>query len=290
VTCDLVNYPGFGTDTGSGNIYIQDPCESPFSVTIATPYTDTFTYDSVTPVNFVFPTVTISPPIVCDSQAEYTCQYIGGPYSGNFNLCDFSYSNGALAATGDFNPLNGGYTFSSNAIDIFPPGIYNFEATVTVGDTEVVAPFTITISDPCAGASLSILNNPFASGLQYVLGDAANVFVFDNSVILSGTPVDCGKVVIEILDQGTNLPPVPVADPDFYNLDTTNDGANEFTLGPSDVLGLVGTDTLVFRAYYEKAPGNTVTSPPFDVEIIDPCDPPAGYTPLPQIVASSPVD
>jgi hypothetical protein len=97
LTCDLANFSGFGTASATADVYLVDPCDSPFSLQITgtTPGITTDYDDSqVTPVTWEFPTYTVDP-VVCVPNA-FECKYVSGPYVGNFDMCDFSSTNGGL--------------------------------------------------------------------------------------------------------------------------------------------------------------------------------------------------
>jgi hypothetical protein len=156
----------------------------------------------------------------------------------------------------------------------------------------------LTITDPCPTATLTIVTtnppNPFVGGIEYVIGDAATILNFDADLIVqSSTAVDCGPIEIDwtqipdILAPGTTSP----LDAGLFDDSPSSTGGDRFTTGPTDDINEAGTKYVKFTASYKDYPSatNQVDSNPIQVEIIDPCDPPAGFT-QPTVLPSSPVD
>lgn len=196
------------SNSAQANISIANPCDNPFSLTVGS--VTNVQSDYSTPAIWTFPTINVDP-TVCISNAVFSCDYKNGPYStsGPLDFCsDFVDTNGDFSSSATFDETSGSLTFQTNDKGKFPPGVYEFDITVTIGAKQVIVGFTLSLTDPCPGATLTIVNNPFAlANIQYVLHESANEFVFDNnSLVSSSTSVDCGPQVLTFLTD-TNAAP-----------------------------------------------------------------------------------
>jgi hypothetical protein len=142
---------------------------------------------------FTFPSIASVDPSVCSADAEYSCDYFGGPYSGALDLCGFTNTNGGFSSSGSFDDTTGGYVFSSSDVENFPPGDYLFDMKIKIGDQEVVVRLTLTLENVCADAALSTGTNPFAGPNVYVLNDPQGITQYSPSNMVTSTvSVNCG--------------------------------------------------------------------------------------------------
>lgn len=82
-----------------------------------------------------------------------------------------------------------------------PPGEYEFLITIIIGNKQETVPVTITLTDPCGDAQLTIGDNPFPTTIQtYVLGDPAQTIAYIPSELITSQPsIDCGATIIKFL-------------------------------------------------------------------------------------------
>lgn len=197
ITATVANEPSV-TETATGDIYISDPCDSPFAFSVAAPQNVVSDYS--TPAVFTFPAITVDPS-ACSSETTFTCQYVNGP-ALSVDLCaNVNLVNGAYTTTTNFDATTGGFTMTTNDIDQFPPGNYLFTVTVTIGNQSVDVSFFITLTNPCGTATLSEGTNPFANGpFTFVLEDATPTTIAYNRNLLvsSSSAVNCGDLYIDI--------------------------------------------------------------------------------------------
>lgn len=137
LTCWLENYPECkDTLTHCGGytsavINLHSPCIEPFELEAI--MVDSVSMDGVEPATLVHPGIIVTP-VVCEDDAVHDCIYVSGPYTGPLDLCDVDEQDGDTITNGTFDPETGDFNFFSNDFDQFPPGDYNFELSVTVGD------------------------------------------------------------------------------------------------------------------------------------------------------------
>lgn len=212
------------------------------------------------------PVVTVDPPI-CQPMAEYTCEYKGGPYEGDLDLCDFVHvDEDGNESSGKFDPETGEFDFVTYDKFEFPPGEYDFEFTgqLEMNDLDWESPVTMVVEDPCPQAALNIVEDPFAGGHSYNLKQPALVLPFNVfSIGEINTFVSCGEPQIEVLQEdGTAINSA------LFHLDVAN---GQFSVGPSADLSLAGVYTLKFKYFYADGIANFVESEIFTVEVIDYC-------------------
>jgi hypothetical protein len=172
----LNNYPGYGMFELTANIHIVDQCGAP-SLTVGqvtnidSDYTHQATFD--------LPAMHFEP-VVCRSLATYSCQYLGGPYNGNLNLCEFSKSYaGNLHAFGSFDVTTGAYRFSTNDKNTFKQGVYRFRVTTTVGATVSTMDFTMTLHEVCEPYELVIQYQPQLETYYIVGEEQVTIFTYE---------------------------------------------------------------------------------------------------------------
>ena len=102
----------------------------------------------------------VHPPIC---PVTYSCEVISGPRT---DIC--SVDDGGTQAS--FHPSTGNYEFESIDMLNYPPGVYDFKVTGTVGTKSDFIIFTMELVDPCLTATLSLQASPFSDN-TYVLRD-----------------------------------------------------------------------------------------------------------------------
>jgi hypothetical protein len=103
------------------------------------------------------------------------------------NIC--AVNNGSSVST--FNTATGGYTLVTQDAQTYPPGVYNVEIVITVGNQQKTASFQVTLDYP----PYSLLASPFADYTQD-LGSPDHKFSFDSTLL--ATPLN-------LLNQGLTL-------------------------------------------------------------------------------------
>ena len=87
-------------------------------------------------------------PSVC--AVTYSCAILAG--APRTDIC--SITSGATVGT--FEPASGNFQFESTDMANFPPGVYQFEITGTVGTKSDKITVTVEFVDPCSSAVLTI--------------------------------------------------------------------------------------------------------------------------------------
>jgi hypothetical protein len=239
----------------SATITIVNPCLALGELE----FTDQSQYTAMPNAN-VQPGVVIDPP-VCINQIEAECQYEGGMYQGDLDLCNFDDGD----SSAHIDPWTGEFDFDLIDNEMFPPGSYVFLITVRVGDKVVTGTFDITIEDPCPVADVTITNHPFLEGpYVYNLGNETPLELpFTLSTIgESDTPVHCGVPKIEFLTVFGDEIPI------FMNADMDRE---VFQVGPVYVPEAVLAYDIVFRYFYTNNPDNYKTSESFRVQVVEGC-------------------
>lgn len=144
ITATLDNWPQNlgGTATSAGDITINDPCLNPKTLIPGQQTNSDGDYEEA--ATFTFPTVNVEPEI-CLTEAKFECQYVGGPYLGDLDLCSFAWES----SYAEFNSDTGEHTLVTDDMDTFPEGVYLFEVTITIGEKTEMVPFSMVMHEPC---------------------------------------------------------------------------------------------------------------------------------------------
>jgi hypothetical protein len=183
-----------------------------------------------------------------------------------------------------FDDTTGTLTFNTNDIINFPPGVYKFEITLTIGGQQKTVEYTLTLISPCAGATLTDLGTDEFSGQTwaYLLGDAQLSFPdFSPSAWVSSSvaPVNCGAPIVKFYKASPSRGTQPI-EPSLFSTVQTGSEPFKFLTGPTSDLALADDYLMYWELCFASAPTNCVqASADFTVRIIDPCDPPVDYTP-----------
>lgn len=252
--------------SSTGVIVLLNPCitcglSSGIPVNIFVSYTMTIT--------FSYPNLVVTPS-PCEPQVIYTCTYFSGPYNGPIDMCEFEIHTQGQTCEASFDVLTGDYLFNCYDSDTFPPGIYIFIVTATVGDTSYDITFTLTLVDDCPeNSNPSIINDPFLVGPYiYVLQSEVLRLEYDLNII-GGTIPGCGTSAIQFItvNGSTDLP--DIFTPDYQN--------QVLLVGYSADTTHVGEYYLHFKFYFTAHPQVYVTSTVFQVVVINGCSPPIGF-------------
>lgn len=232
---------------------------------------ETNNYDGT--VFFDTPTLTAIPN-ECTPQAVFTCTYMNGPYTGALDLCSFSLTNGQYSSAATFSPTTGALTFVTTDRATFPPGTYRFSVEADIYGQTMTSIFDLILTDACETATLSIGTNPFVGSFEYVLGSGFYSITYDeNFLVTSDTAIDCGAPTLSFLTE-TNQ----AIDGSIFFEDRSSSGAWIFRIGFSDDINKAGNYRLKWRFHFASQPSVFIESPIFEVDVIDLCDPPTGYT------------
>ena len=155
---------------------------------------------------------------------------------------------------GTFDPATGNYAFESTDTANYPPGVYNFEFTGTVGvKSDTISSVDISLIDPCPTTVITLEPSPFVD-VTYVLRDST----FTQSWAISNTftdetEVDCGLISLEFFNaDNTDLDDSIFEDKrDLVTLNT-------FSILYGEDVTKAGTYPISYRTYYSNYPANSV--------------------------------
>jgi hypothetical protein len=157
-------------------------CVTPTTFTAPASQTNPAVYKyAQTPLSFVLTPYTIAP---ANCVPTYACQMAAG---STINIC--AVNNGSSVST--FNTATASYTLVTQDAQTYPPGVYNVEVVITVGNQQKTASFQVTLDYP----PYSLLASPFADYTQD-LGSPDHKFSFDPTLL--ATPLN-------LLNQGLTL-------------------------------------------------------------------------------------
>lgn len=133
-------------------------------------------------------------PSVCSTELVFSCANTNGPTGFN-DLC----------AAGNFDTSSGNFSFETIDKATYPPGIYTFVITGTVGSGSDSVTISVTIIDPCLTTQLS-LEASFPALTVYTLRDPIkNVLSWNpDSILNKATPNDCGTPIFKFLNEDSS--------------------------------------------------------------------------------------
>lgn len=160
---------------------------------------------------------------------------------------------------------------------------------MTIGTQSQTVFFTLTLTDPCPGASLLLTTpNAFTGPFQYILGDLTpTVVTYDPfSLFSTNTAVSCGNLVIAFYNQADDTTP----DGAVFSQTITSQTQFNFVIGagPLTDISKAGDYNIYYKIWYQDYAANFVQSGPFLVSVIDSCNPHTGLG-APVITASTTV-
>lgn len=205
-------------------------------------------------------------------------------------MCNIDISLSGVSSQGTFDSSTGSYTFVSNDAERFPQGSYGFTLTAsletaTEGTKTSNRSFTLRITGvpapECDFLTPMIFENPFASKTYFVLGNENPIVMpFDVTTIGNiedSNTAECGGPGIEIiLNTGSTA-----FDP-IFSVDYTN---SQMTVSTTSDINKVGQYFFRFKYFNHANPANFAQSAVFQIEIVDPCNPPDAYPTKPVLTA-----
>jgi hypothetical protein len=269
-------------DTKNADISFKNACTNPDSMSFGQAQHISSDYSGAVSWN---PPVLSVAPSACGSSVVYSCSFNnhGLSVANQVDLCSMNYSYGSYVSSSSFDPNTGVFTFSTQDQTNFPPGNYDFTVTATIGQTSTDVTFTMSLTNPCAQATVSIANDPFEDSYTYVLRESALQIPFvRTSIGSSSTQVDCGAPVLTFMTStgSTTLDSIIRVDGTYQKL----------VIGSSFDITKAKEYRLKFKLHYANAPTRYAYSKTFSIHVVDACDPPSWYGSLPTITASSMTD
>jgi hypothetical protein len=277
----LDEYPEHGVAEETGTITIVDPCLSPSEITGEgdNEVISEYGYD----MTFAPPMLSVDPQI-CLEQAMWECTYLGGPYTGDLDLCGFELVTvddetlEELFSSGSFDPETGAFEFVTEDVVLFPEGDYEFEIKVMIGDQEYISPYTVLLVNPCRFRKPTIDKDPFTDGpFIYMLRDDPFTLPYEMATIVGSTnsKFACGEKMIEFVTEAGE--PAPMI--------FSHSADDEELVIFGRETEMVGEYNMRFRYFFDSQPDNYAESETFQVLVKDLCLPGDDSFVLPKLVA-----
>jgi len=174
---------------------------------------------------------------------------------------------GDICAAATFDSATGDLSFETNDNATYPPGEYKFDITGTVGSGSDSVEVTLTITDPCPFATLT-LSEDFPNVTEYFLRDADLTIWWDaiNS-LTSDVLVDCGAATFEFKNSDDSALDSSIFDEER---DIADENDEKLIILRQEDVATAKDYNLKLVAYYADASANTVSTD-FIVRITDPC-------------------
>jgi hypothetical protein len=254
-----------------GTIIITDPCNNPTIQVGVVLHVD---FDFTTPTIFTVPQI-YTTPSSCISLAVFTCEYVFGPYSGPIDLCSYVGSHGIYSTTITFSSTSGTWVFSSDDTVTFPPGVYHFEITVTIGISVQVIDFTMTIISHCDVPVLTLVSQPTTPHYYIISEPVLNIWTYNIATVVSSSlTTNCGVPMLIFSDiDGFSLAAI-------FNDDRSIAGHYSLSVYTQNALA-AGEYHLHYTFYYSGMPSTNVVSGTFVIIVVNVCDPPPNCIDIP---------
>jgi len=246
------------------------------------------------------PTATITPSVPVDQ--SYVLRQLKGGYvfpafTSDIAYCPFEYTYSVLPASPiiksvvvDFDGTIDGdavapddYQFTWFNMDVNYAGTYTITVTGTLGVTAPItdtASFELKLIHPCEVATLTADASIFQ--VVHPRGPAKNIAWTIDTRVTSDIEIGvvCGPIIVEFIKDPAT--PEVAIDADVFTDTRTGAPSMSFDIETVD-FAKVGTYPMLMRAYYQNYP-LVVDTDQFNVQIRDPCAPPAWDSSLPTLV------
>jgi hypothetical protein len=267
--CGCISCCGYS----SGTIVIVSPCVHPV-IDIGIIINIDFDFDITGPSIWNPPPCVVEPPI-CYPEIIYTCIYVRGPYTGPYDLCNFtSYTNVNINISFDIS--TGVFVFDTDDTGTFPPGVYVFQITITIGVTIQTQEFSLTIIGHCDTPVLTIVHQPLPQNWYHIGDGPVVIFSYSLTTIVTTTvATPCGDpVLVFMTSTGFELEIVF-----SYDITCVLDIC-DLIIDTSDV-AFAGDYSIQFFFFYSGMPSCIIYSNIFVVTVVNICVPPPGCIGIP---------
>ena len=135
----------------------------------------------------------------------------------------------------------------------YPPGIYTFEVTGTVGDKSDSTTFTMELVDPCQTVELVLNQSPIVNK-NYVLRDPQISQSWQTSqLFFADTLVDCGPISLDFYYDNADKTPLNVNIFEDLRDPITQ---NQLIIKYNEDVSLKGAYAIKYKTYFTGYPDN----------------------------------